>query len=102
MSSSRKAKRPKPSTTSGSTSKRNNSSAPVAGAAVRGVEVTSSTPIELLASVQKLRKSWPKDMPRMLDPSLDDERRGELWEIMCEGGDPLRQRWETVPYVPHL
>lgn len=52
----------------------------------------TSMAIELLNSFEKLRKSWPKDMARLLDPSLLDERRSELWEIMCDGGDTLRQR----------
>lgn len=48
--------------------------------------------IELLDEFKKLRVSWPKEMARLLDPSLPDERRSELWEIMCSGGDVLRQR----------
>eukprot|EP00752_Nemacystus_decipiens_P004170 g3813.t1 len=53
----------------------------------------TSTPIEYLDSFKRLQKAWPKDMKRLLDPSLPDERRSELWEIMCEGGDVLRQRF---------
>lgn len=61
-------------------------------AGVNGAGAAGMT-IELLASFEKLRKSWPKDMVRLLDPSLPDERRSELWEIMCDGGDKLRQRY---------
>ena len=50
-------------------------------------------PLEYLDSFKRLKKSWPKDMKRLLDPSLPDERRSELWEMMCEGGDVLRQRY---------
>ncbi|CAN0434335.1 unnamed protein product, partial [Ectocarpus sp. 13 AM-2016] len=46
-----------------------------------------------LDKFKKLRASWPKEMARLLDPSLPDERRSELWEIMCSGGDVLRQRF---------
>lgn len=63
--------------------------------AVRRGGDSSSNPgasIEYLDSFKKLQKSWPKDMKRLLDPSLPDERRSELWELMCEGGDVLRQR----------
>lgn len=55
-----------------------------------------SNPIEYLDSFKRLQKSWPKDMKRLLDPSLSDERRSELWEMMCEGGDVLRQRCVIV------
>lgn len=48
--------------------------------------------IELLDSFQNMCESWPKDMARLLDPSLPDDRRDELWNVMCEGGDTLRQR----------
>ncbi|CAN0133571.1 unnamed protein product [Scytosiphon promiscuus] len=68
-----------------------------AGAAARPLESgstdTPTTPIELLDEFKKLRASWPKEMGRLLDPSLPDESRSELWEIMCLGGDKLRQRF---------
>ncbi|CAM9433845.1 unnamed protein product [Hapterophycus canaliculatus] len=54
---------------------------------------TSPARVELLDKFKKLRKSWPKEMARLLDPSLPDERRSELWEMMCLGGDELRQRF---------
>lgn len=53
----------------------------------------SGMAIELLTRFEKIRKSWPKDMARLLDPSLPDVRRSELWEIMCDEGDILRQRY---------
>lgn len=48
--------------------------------------------IELLDNFLELRQSWPKDMGRLFDPALDDDRRPALWEMMCENGDALRQR----------
>lgn len=41
---------------------------------------------------RKLKKSWPEDMPRLFDPSLAEDRRVELWQVMCEGGESLRRR----------
>lgn len=49
--------------------------------------------IEALSDFRKLRESWPEDMSRLFDPKLSEERRGELWESMCEGGEKLRQRY---------
>lgn len=48
--------------------------------------------IEALSEFRRLQKAWPKDMSRLLDPSLPDERRVELWELMCKDGDAVRQR----------
>ena len=64
------------------------SSAVQGGAAM----TATSPPVELLETFHKLKNSWPHDMTRLLDPSLPDERRSKLWEIMCEGGDDLRKR----------
>lgn len=51
---------------------------------------------EALSLYRKLRKSWPKDMPRLFDPSISDGRRAELWELLCERGDILRQRSDCM------
>ncbi|CAM9757297.1 unnamed protein product [Laminaria digitata] len=63
------------------------------GGAGAVADTTTAVKIDLLDSFQELRKSWPKDMARLFDPALSDDRRAELWEIMCEGGDRLRQRF---------
>ena len=63
------------------------------GAAAAAADTTIAQKIELLDRFQDLRKTWPKDMARLFDPALSDDRRAELWEIMCEGGDRLRQRY---------
>lgn len=41
---------------------------------------------------RKLKKSWPEDMSRLFDPSLAEDRRVELWQVMCEGGESVRRR----------
>ncbi|CAB1104065.1 unnamed protein product [Ectocarpus sp. CCAP 1310/34] len=78
-----------------SSKKRKTGSATPVGATAAGADGAGakSTSIELLDKFKKLRASWPKEMARLLDPSLPDERRSELWEIMCSGGDVLRQRF---------
>ena len=63
------------------------------GGAAAAADTTIAQKIELLDRFQDLRKTWPKDMARLFDPALSDDRRAELWEIMCEGGDRLRQRY---------
>lgn len=77
-----------------SSKKRKTGSATPVGATAAAADGrgAKSTAIELLDEFNKLRASWPKGMSRLLDPSLPDERRSELWEIMCSGGDVLRQR----------
>lgn len=72
--------------------KRKTAGASTAAVQHAGGDPGSCTPMEYLDSFKRLQKSWPKDMKRLLDPSLPDERRSELWEMMCEGGDVLRQR----------
>ncbi|KAJ1449809.1 hypothetical protein M885DRAFT_534370 [Pelagophyceae sp. CCMP2097] len=47
----------------------------------------------MLDEFNALVASWPKDMDRVLDNSLDAERRGELWEKMGESGDALRCKY---------
>lgn len=74
---------------SSSSKKRKTASAAVQQA---GDGKSAGMPVEYLESFRRLQQSWPKDMERLLDPSLPDERRSELWEMMCEGGDVLRQR----------
>lgn len=86
MSQSSK-KRKKTSSSSGSTA------AVQDPRSVDGAGGRSGMAIELLTSFEELRKSWPKEMAKLLDPSLPEERRSELWEIMCDGGDILRQRY---------
>ncbi|CAM9595189.1 unnamed protein product [Ectocarpus sp. 13 AM-2016] len=78
-----------------SSKKRKTGSATPVGATADGADGgrAKSTSIELLDKFKKLRASWPKEMARLLDPSLPDERRSELWEIMCSEGDVLRQRF---------
>ena len=60
---------------------------------------SAAASIEYLDSFKTLQESWPEDMRRLLDPSLPDERRSELWEMMCEGGDVLRQRCVTCTSI---
>ncbi|CAM9921164.1 unnamed protein product [Ectocarpus sp. 4 AP-2014] len=76
-----------------SSKKRKTGSATRVGATAAAADGGGETAIELLDEFNKLRASWPKDMSRLLDPSLPDERRSELWDIMCSGGDVLRQRF---------
>lgn len=97
MPSSRNAKRRRKQI-EGSTTSDNAGAGGIATTSNTGSAAASDTTtgtavkIELLDSFQKLRKSWPKAMARLFDPALSDDRRAELWEIMCEGGDRLRQR----------
>lgn len=97
-SSSRNAKRCKPDTTGSTTSdgnvkrKKSSTSSNGAPAAEDDDPADTGMAIDMLASFRKLRRSWPKDMRRLLDPTLPEDRRTELWDLMCEGGDDLRQR----------
>lgn len=90
MPSSRNAKRRRKQTAGSTTSDAGATTSNKGATAAAGT--TTAEKIELLDSFQELRKTWPKDMARLFDPALSDDRRAELWEIMCEGGDRLRQR----------
>lgn len=56
------------------------------------VKAVGAKSIELLDNLRKIRRSWPTEMSSLFDPSLPDDRRNHMWEIMCEAGDSLRQR----------
>lgn len=47
----------------------------------------------MLEEYEALRTTWPADMARLLDSSLEAERRSVLWETMVEGCDRLRKKY---------
>jgi len=40
-----------------------------------------------------LQKKWPADMQTLFTPKVSDERRAELFEMMAEEGEPLREKY---------
>mmetsp|Transcript_25627 Transcript_25627/g.33553 ORF Transcript_25627/g.33553 Transcript_25627/m.33553 type:complete len:336 (+) Transcript_25627:48-1055(+) len=49
--------------------------------------------IEFLQEFEKAKLEWPKDMERIFSSELGDDRRAELFQMMCLQGDLLRRRY---------
>lgn len=47
----------------------------------------------MLSEFRALEASWPEDMHRVLDVSLEASRRAELWEKICDDCDGLRKKF---------